>query len=132
MIFTRFIKSLKSRVNKQNFDFFEISRKSVIFRQKSRFLTYVNFSLSAKFNRFFIILGGVRSAGPKIAVFLKFEENRGFSRFLAYFAIMGGLRENRGFSRGLFKPRNSRKIVDFLDFSTAGVDRVEEVGSLKF
>ena len=41
---------------------FEISKflgKNAIFRQKSRFLTYVNFSLSAKFNRFFIILGGV-------------------------------------------------------------------------
>ena len=40
----------------ENTDFLQISKKNAHF---SGFLTYVNFSLSAKFNRFFIILGGV-------------------------------------------------------------------------
>ena len=60
---------------KENTDFLQIFLKNLHF---SWFLTYVNFSLSAKFNRFFIILGG----SPEIDRDFK---NRWFSRKIAIF-----------------------------------------------
>ena len=47
---------------------------------------FLNFSLCAKFNRFFIILGGARFAQRKIHIFVK---NRGFSVILLKFDNFG-------------------------------------------
>ena len=84
---------------------FEFSKKIAIFRQKSRFLTYVNFSLSAKFNRFFIILGGLEEKDQKNHIFKKdlkigfFLDFLGFSRFsiVAKNVIFRGFLENSEF-----------------------------------
>ena len=107
-----------------------ISRKyrfSWIFRQKSRFLTYVNFSLSAKFNRFFIILGG----SPWIYLIFgpgtKRLENRDFSWILAKIVdfikwVDSGKKPQ--FLKSLFKLLNSTKIGFFTILVLRG-DRVE-------
>ena len=66
---------------KENTDFLWIFLKN---RDFSRILTYVNFSLSAKFNRFFIILGGIEEKDQKLWFFKKPTKNvvfRGFSWF---------------------------------------------------
>ena len=65
-------------------------RKIGIFCQNLGFLTYVNFSLSAKFNRFFIILGGIEEKDQKLWFFKKPRKNvvfRGFSWFLVVLCI---------------------------------------------
>ena len=78
----------KNRENSMNFvGYYEIQRKyrfSSNFLQNLVFLTYVNFSLSAKFNRFFIILGGIEETDQKTTVFQKYPKIvvfRGFSWF---------------------------------------------------
>ena len=76
-----------SKKAKKNLIFFEILRKIRIFRQFSGFLTYVNFSLSAKFNRFFIILGGIEEMDQKSWIFKKSRKN----------VVFRGFQENRWF-----------------------------------
>ena len=96
---------------------------------KNRF--FLNFSLCAKFNRFFIILGGGgRIYGKKISLVdpagviltLKLGKNRGFmnfclcAKFNRFFIILGGRKlaeskirrfiKNRGFSLILLKLGN--------------------------
>ena len=98
---------------KENTDFLRISLKIGDF---SRFLTYVNFSLCAKFNRFFIILGGPPWIYQEIHRFQKGPKNvifRGFSWKSGIFEIFG--------KKALFiKARNPRKIVDFSYYAGKG------------
>ena len=75
-------------------------RFSPDFRQKSWFLTYVNFSLSAKFNRFFIILGGPPWIYQETTVLWRSREKRGFSwisREIVDFIKWGKLGKNHSF-----------------------------------
>ena len=77
-----------AKKGKENFDFLEISKKLWIFHQKSQFLTYVIFSLSAKFNRFFIILGGGVGFEPGKPQILKSREKCDFLWFFSVFQIL--------------------------------------------
>ena len=97
----------------------------------SRFLTYVNFSLSAKFNRFFIILGGLEETDQKTTFFQKdpkiviFRGFWWFTREIVDFIKWGKLGKKPRFSWFSLKLHSSRKIGFFSQFLVLRVDRVE-------
>ena len=93
-------------------------KKIPIFPEKSDFFVkirgfwHTNFSLSAKFNRFFIILGG--SAGTDQKSW--FSRKLRFSRKNVVFCLFSNSSEKTWFFVDFLKRVTSRKIVVFLDF----------------
>ena len=72
----------------KNLIFLEILRKTRFFRQNWGFRTYVNFSLSAKFNRFFIILGGLEEMDRESWFFKEPEKNVVFRGFPCFHVVL--------------------------------------------